>query len=167
MEGLEPKKNGQAFHFRKARGGLLSEPREAVAPLIPYLHGIQRFAEPCARDGDLVEHPEAFGLRCLYVGDVRTGQDALAADSYGNVDAIITDPPHSRELMHRLIAHFQRIAPTWLLIDYDWASTKQAAPFLPCCSDIVAIGSLFLHRNGLAPPTPVVAGRATGLVFLR
>ena len=43
-------------------------------------------------------------------------------------------------LMHRLIAHFQRIAPTWLLLDSDWASTRQAAPFLPCCSDIVAIG---------------------------
>ena len=42
--------------------------------------------------------------------------------------------------MHRLIAHFQRIAPTWLLIDYDWSATKQAAPFMPHCSDIVTIG---------------------------
>ena len=42
--------------------------------------------------------------------------------------------------MHGLIAHFQRIAPTWLLLDSDWASTRQAAPFLPHCSDIVAIG---------------------------
>jgi hypothetical protein len=42
--------------------------------------------------------------------------------------------------MHRLIEHFQRIAPTWLLLDSDWASTRQAAPFLPCCSDIVTIG---------------------------
>ena len=42
--------------------------------------------------------------------------------------------------MHRLIAHFQRIAPTWLLLDSDWAATRQAAPFLPHCSDIVAIG---------------------------
>ena len=42
--------------------------------------------------------------------------------------------------MHRLIAHFQRIAPTWLLLDSDWESTRQAAPFLPHCSDIVTIG---------------------------
>jgi hypothetical protein len=27
-----------------------------------------------------------------------------------------------------------------LLLDADWAHTKQAAPFLPSCSDIVAIG---------------------------
>ena len=42
--------------------------------------------------------------------------------------------------MHRLIAHFQRILPTWLLLDADWAFTKQAKSYLTCCSDIVAIG---------------------------
>ena len=68
--------------------------------------------------------------------------DAPAAGSYGAVDAIITNPPHTREVMHQMIAHFQRIAPTWLLMDNDWASTRQAAPFLPECSDIVAIGRL-------------------------
>jgi hypothetical protein len=40
--------------------------------------------------------------------------------------------------MHRLILHFQRIAPTWLLLDLDWASTRQATPFMSSC--IVAIG---------------------------
>jgi hypothetical protein len=45
-----------------------------------------------------------------------------------------------RDVLHRLIEHFQNIAPTWLLLDSDWAQTKQAAPFLPSCSDIVAIG---------------------------
>ena len=44
--------------------------------------------------------------------------------------------------MHALIAHFQRIAPTWLLIDYDWSATKQAAPFMPHCSDIVILPRL-------------------------
>ena len=91
-------------------------------------------------DGALVRHLESFGLRCVYAGDIRTGQDALALDHYGAADAIITNPPYTRELMHGLIAHFQRIAPTWLLLDSDWASTRQAAPFLPYCSDIVAIG---------------------------
>jgi hypothetical protein len=42
--------------------------------------------------------------------------------------------------MHKLIAHFQRIAPTWLLISYDWSATQQAKPFMPACSDIVIIG---------------------------
>ena len=72
----------------------------------------------------------------------RPGQDALARDTYGNADAIITNPPYTRELMHALIEHLQRIAPTWLLLEADWAYTKQAAPFMPSCSDVVAIGRL-------------------------
>ena len=66
----------------------------------------------------------------------------LRSTSTATADAIITNPPYTRELMHRLIAHFQRIAPTWLLIDYDWSATKQAAPFMPCCSDIVVLARL-------------------------
>ena len=45
--------------------------------------------------------------------------------------------------MHALIAHFLRILPTvWLLLETDWASTKQAPPFMPWCSDIVSVGRL-------------------------
>ena len=44
--------------------------------------------------------------------------------------------------MHALIGHFARIAPAWLLLETDWASTKQAAPFIPSCSDIVSVGRL-------------------------
>jgi hypothetical protein len=117
-------------------------------PRIPYLRGsgIRTFAEPCAGDGALVRHLESFGLRCVYAGDISSGQDALALDHYGAIDAIITNPPydtaHRRKLMHALIEHFQRIAPTWLLIDYDWSATKQAAPFMRHCSDIVILPRL-------------------------
>jgi hypothetical protein len=127
-------------NFERREADFYPTPRAAVVPLIPYLRGICSFAEPCAGDGALVRHLEGFGLRCVYSGDIRTGQDALALDSYGTIDSIITNPPFTRELMHRLIAHFQRIAPTWLLLESDWAQTKQAAPFMASCSDIVAIG---------------------------
>ena len=131
---------GKRSNFERREADFYPTPRAAVVPLIPHLSGIKSFAEPCAGDGALVRHLVSFGLRCVYAGDIRTGQDALALDHYGAADAIITNSPHTREAMHRLIEHFQRIAPTWLLIDYDWAATKQAAPFLPCCSDIVTIG---------------------------
>ena len=111
-----------------------------MVPLIPHLRGIRTFAEPCAGDGALVRHLEAISLRCVYSGDIRSGQDALAINSYGKADVIITNPPYTRDLMHRLIAHFQRIAPTWLLLESDWAQTKQASPFMAACTDIVAIG---------------------------
>jgi hypothetical protein len=131
---------GKRSNFERREADFYPTPRAAVVPLIPYLRGIRSFAEPCAGDGALVRHLGEFGLRCVYAGDIRSGQDALRLDHYGAVDVIITNPPYTRDLMHRLIAHFQRIAPTWLLLDSDWASTRQAAPFLPCCSDIVAIG---------------------------
>jgi hypothetical protein len=131
---------GKRSKFERREADFYPTPRAAVVPLIPYLGGIRTFAEPCAGDGALVRHLESFGLRCIWQGDIRCGQDALVVDSYGAVDAIITNPPFTRELMHRMIRHFQRMAPTWLLLESDWAQTKQAAPFMPACSDIVAIG---------------------------
>ena len=89
-----------------------------------------------------MRHLEANGLRCVYVGDIRTGQDALALDQYGGAQVVITNPPYTRPLMHALIWHFARILPTWLLLETDWASTKQAAPFMPSCSDMVSVGRL-------------------------
>jgi len=113
-----------------------------VPPLIPCLRGARRFAEPCCGDGTLVRHLESFGLRCVYAGDIATGQDALAVNFHGDADAIITNPPYTRPLMHALIGHFARILPTWLLLDGDWKHTKQAAPFMPMCTDIVSVGRL-------------------------
>jgi hypothetical protein len=134
---------GKRSSFERRKADFYPTPRAAVVHLIPYLRGIRSFAEPCAGDGDLVRHLESFGLRRVYAGDIRTGHDALTVDSCGVVDAIITNPPFSREsrpLMHRMILHFQRIAPTWLLLPHDWSTNKGSAPYLRCCSDIVAIG---------------------------
>ena len=133
---------GKRSNFERREADFYPTPAKAVAPLIPFLHasGVRTFAEPCCGEGDLVRHLESFGLRCVHAGDISTGQDALALDYYGACDAIITNPPHIRELMHRLIEHFQRIAPTWLLLDQDWSATKQAVPYLGACTDIIAIG---------------------------
>jgi hypothetical protein len=134
---------GKRSNFERRAGDFYPTPRKAVAPLIPHLRGIRTFAEPCDggdSGGDLVRHLESFGLRCVYRGDISTGQDAFAVDHYGDVDVIISNPPWTRSLLHPLIQHFQRIAPTWLLLDQDWAGTKQAVPYLACCTDILPIG---------------------------
>jgi hypothetical protein len=83
-------------------------PFKAVPPLVPWLRGIRTFAEPCAGEGMLVRHLEAHGLRCVHAGDIVTGQDALATGTYGNIDAIITNPPWKRPVLHALIPHFAR-----------------------------------------------------------
>jgi hypothetical protein len=131
---------GKRSNFERREADFYPTPRAAVLPLIPFLRGIQTFAEPCAGEGDLVRHLESLGLRCVYAGDIRTGQDALAVDSYGTADAIITNPPYSRVVLHKLIPHFERILPTWLLLPADFVSTLQAVPYLPHCSDIMTIG---------------------------
>ena len=91
------------------------------------------------------------GYVVVFAGDIRTtGQDAFALNHYSGADAVITNPPLSRrtrkpydcELLHDLIEHFLDIAPTtptWLLIHYGWSATRQAAKYLPHCSDIVVL----------------------------
>lgn len=116
------------------------DPR-AIRPLLPFLRGIETFAEPCAGDGLLVSALQSAGLRCLYSGDIQDGLDAFSV-RWEAVDAIITNPPWTREILHPMIRHFQRIAPTWLLFDADWAHTKQSASFLQNCSHIVTAGRL-------------------------
>ena len=49
-----------------------------------------------------MRHLEACELRCVYAGDIADGKDALAIDRYGDADAIITNPPHTRLLMQVL-----------------------------------------------------------------
>ena len=136
---------GKRSTFERVAGDFYPTPFAAVPPLIPHLRAarVRTFAEPCCGDGSLVSHLTSHRLRCVYQGDISTGQDALAVDSYGAVDSIISNPPYGpRSLMHELIVHLQRIAPTWLLLELDWAATRQAEPFLPSCSDIVVVGRL-------------------------
>jgi hypothetical protein len=133
---------GKRSDFERRERDFYPTPYKAVPPLIPHLRGIRRFAEPCDGDGALVRHLESFGLCCVYRGDITEGRDALAVDSYGDIDRIISNTPWERPVLHAMIRHFVRIAPTWLLIDQDWAGTKQARPYLPCCTDILPIGRL-------------------------
>jgi len=133
---------GKRSSFERIPRDFYPTPYAAVPPLIPHLRAVHSFAEPCSGDGALVRHLESFGLRCAYQGDIATGQDALGLEHYGDADAVITNPPYTRPLMHALIQHFARILPTWLLLESDWAYTKQASPFMPCCSDIVSVGRL-------------------------
>ena len=137
---------GKRSSFPRRKNDAYDTPFKAVMPVIPHLiaDGIKRFVEPCCGDGFLVEHLERFGLGCAYQNDIKAGADALSLtpaqfDRLG-ADAIVTNPPWTREIMHPLIDHFQRLAPTWLLFDADWAHTRQAAGYLEHCSKIVSVG---------------------------
>lgn len=126
---------------------------KASAVLFPHLRGIETFAEPCAGEGFLVGQLQALGLICTYEGDIKTGQDALAYpfEQDAEFDAIITNPPWRRVILHPMIDRFMRIAPTWILLDANWAHTTQEKPrdiqpkvpyLLDRCSHIVSVGRL-------------------------
>ena len=133
---------GKRSSFPRRPQDAYDTPAEAVPALIPHLVGVRTYAEPCAGKGYLIRHLGKFGLECAYSSDIKEGVDALEVADFGKVDAIITNPPWTREIMHPMIMHFQAIAPTWLLFDSDWAYTVQADPFLDQCSHVVAVGRL-------------------------
>jgi hypothetical protein len=133
---------GKRSSFERIPQDFYPTPAAAVPPLIPHLRGIRTFAEPCCGDGDLVRHLESFGLRCVYSGDISNGQDALAADTYGDADISVTNPPYVKEQFYPLLEHFLRVGPTWLLLRYDWSATRRAAKYLPSCSHIVPVPRL-------------------------
>ncbi len=130
---------------RRPMDSYLTIDPNAVTPLAPFLKDILYFAEPCVGKGHLVHHLERAGLICLWQSDIadKEPHDALLISDFGDcIDAIITNPPWTREILHRMIKHFQAIAPTWLLFDADWAHTKQSAPYIDQCSHIVVVGRL-------------------------
>jgi hypothetical protein len=124
------------------------DPR-AVRALKPHLNGTRTYAEPCAGNSELIRQLNTIGLVCVWAFDINDGVDALELTpaDIRNADAIITNPPWSRPLLHKMILHFQAIKPTWLLFDSDWANNKHAVPYLETCSDIVAVGRLLWIPN--------------------
>jgi hypothetical protein len=129
------------FARRKADAYQTFDPRPVKA-LLPYLkqRRIRTFAEPCIGDGHLAKQLTQAGLLCVLGSDINEGTDALSLPNFNGADCIITNPPWTRCLLHPLIMHFQKHAPTWLLFDADWAFNKRSAPYLDQCTDIVAVG---------------------------
>lgn len=133
---------GKRSDFERRKNDAYQTPPPPIFPVIPHLRaeGIRKFAEPCSGRGQMIGTLEEHGFVCTFSGDIERGFDALTDEFAGEFDAIVTNPPWTRKLLHPMIRRFQRIAPTWLLFDADWAHTAQAEPLLIHCSDIVSVG---------------------------
>lgn len=117
----------------------------AVKALIPFLADVEYYAEPCYGKGHLVDMMSRLTtVDCVSYSDIETGTNALeiSVDELYGADAIITNPPWSRLILHQMIMHFKDLAPTYLLFDADWMHTKQAIPYLKYCTDIISVGRL-------------------------
>lgn len=132
---------------------------KAVQPLLPHLKPHTRYAEPCAGQLALVTQLDRAGHTLYWGSDIEgvtcstevfgvpVTRTVLAADALTLTtplqlaDCIITNPPWERVILHKMIEHFVANSKyAWLLLDADWAHTQQSAPYMPYCSDIVAVG---------------------------
>lgn len=120
----------------------------AYVPMRSIFRKIETFIEPCAGGGDMIEHLQKLGPACIYACDIeptgrwfpieRHSYEEIPEEYLLSADYIITNPPWTRSVMHPFIEWcIQSRLPAWLLIDTNWASSKQARPFLAYCSDIV------------------------------
>lgn len=129
------------------------DPR-AVAALLPHVDKRLPFIEPCAGAGALVDQLVGAGLKLHYACDI-----APLRHGFGMLDAravrideseqVITNPPFTRSLMHEIMVHCARQAPSWFLVEADWVMTQQAAPILrEHGAEVVSIGRLKWFRKG-------------------
>ena len=141
---------GKRSEFDRIPRDFYPTPPSAIKPLLPYLHNadVKLFCEPCAGDGQLIDMLELAGLMCCYRSDIEPRRsdivqhDALDLDEMKilEADAIITNPPWRRDLLHPMIEYFMSLKPTWLLFDADWMHTKQASELITYCRLIVSVG---------------------------
>lgn len=137
-------------------------PRAAVAPLVPHLPtGGCTWIEPCAGDGDLARH-----LVDLWPAGGFTGAYDIAPRAEGVMQAdamemkarpglYITNPPWPRqgqrgEPVIGMAKHLAALAPTWLLLPWDFAANAYFAAVASICHAILPIGRVSWMGNGEA-----------------
>lgn len=139
---------GKRSNFERRPRDFYPTPRAALEPLLPHLRAGTRFIEPCAGDGRLAGFLEEAGHVCLRQYDTEPrGEKVLAGDARVqryehrvSADCFITNPPWDRDVLHPIIENLLSQQTVWLLLDADWAHTRQAAPYLKKCHSIVSVG---------------------------
>ena len=139
---------GKRSNFERVARDYYPTPYAAVVPLIKHLPESFSFIEPCAGDGRLISHLERNGGQCVAASDIEPRLEGHAYfiekrncfDVEHNADMCITNPPWDRKLLHPMIEHFAKQAPTWFLFDGDWCHTKQSIPYMAYCKKIVSVG---------------------------
>lgn len=129
---------GKRSNFERRPRDFYPTPHEAVEPLLMQLPVNTWFIEPCVGQGDLVNHLEKHGHKCVWSSDHEV--DARTHQYGKEGECFITNPPWDRKLLHPIINNLRNQKKTWLLFDTGWMFTKQAMPFLPYCEKIVTVG---------------------------
>ena len=146
---------GKRSDFERKPRDFYPTPIEAVTPLLSHLNENFMFVEPCAGDGQLCRHLEYFGGICMWASDIEPQLEGIHKNDFSEIgdnevlesNYIITNPPWNRSLLHPMIEHFIKLRPTWLLFDADWAHTKQSAPYIKHCGEIISVGRIKWFGN--------------------
>jgi hypothetical protein len=137
---------GKRSDFERIPRDFYPTPYEAVVPLLPHLASGTRFCEPCAGDGQLIDHLVSAGHVCEFAFDIDPQREdihtanAMHVWGDGEPECYITNPPWSRECLHPIIWNLSSGLPTWLLFDADWMHTRQSVPYMERCRKIVSVG---------------------------
>jgi len=132
-------------------------PYEAVTPLLAHLGTGLRFVEPCAGDGRLIRHLERHGHQCVYACDLEPQSEGIITrdilmgvdEGVPECDAIITNTPWERQVLHAMLDRFLTWAPvTWVLLDADYGHIKEAIPYGEYCHKMVSVGRVSWLGNG-------------------
>ncbi len=127
--------------FKRHPHDFYRTPWEAVRPLLPHLRTATSFIEPCAGDGALVDHLESVGHRCVLKIDTEPGRADIKRASCFSIrwkepgsGVFIMNPPWTRALMHPIIEHLCRQAPTWSM------HTVQSTALTDSLRAVVSVG---------------------------
>lgn len=146
---------GKRSNFKKHDRSYYPTPMEALVPLLPFLPQGTLYVEPCAGNGQLIDNLRALrpDVICSYACDIKPMAQGiikknalnLTPGDVGGADFIVTNPPWDRNqdgtgILHQMIPHFTRLAPTWLLFDADWMHTVQSIPHMAYCRRVVSVG---------------------------
>lgn len=144
---------GKRSNFKRSPRDLYKTVEEkSIYPLLPFVYHGDRFVEPCAGAGHMINHLVGAGLKCSAAYDIKPLRSRYTIKKCDvltekfripkGTDYLITNPPWARHLLHPMIEIFSDLLPTWLLFDSDWMHTGQAIPYLPRLRKVVSVGRL-------------------------
>lgn len=139
--------------------GFWPTPYDAVRPLIPYLPRKAHWVEPCAGAGDLIRHLSSLwpGGQLTHACDlVPNGPGIAEADARSidlRPDLFITNPPwpmtgQRGDPALSIILHLCRLAPSWMLLPWDFAANVYYREVADFCVQVVPIGRVSWLGNG-------------------
>jgi hypothetical protein len=134
---------GKRSDFARVDRDAYNTPLSAALPLLRVLPEKTRFIEPCAGDGDLIDHLIAAGHVLVSKWDLPCDAQ-VARYNVAQADCFITNPPFhgQRDDLHALIENLARQTPAWLLMPGDWLHNKSSAPLMPRLKTIVSVGRI-------------------------